>query len=190
MRLPVEAAVVSAAETLLPGQRIVESFDDTPASSTCKPMATAMSVASVSSAFAFCDSGRRYLFRLKDDGSVEVRSPGQDWRLVEKELGSGHAAISYHDFREGRPPRKLPEFDMVVANSGRVFAKEVGRTRFYFTMLEPMFRRNGDQPVRSVYFKLDPEQGQETADNADRLAHLEGENSTHPAAVRLPFFVK
>ncbi|MFN2512441.1 MAG: hypothetical protein ABR568_13615 [Pyrinomonadaceae bacterium] len=185
-----EAAVVSGLETLIPGQRILESHDDTLAPSTYRPEATSMSVASVSSAFDFRDSGRRYLFRLRDDGSVEVRSPDEDWRLVEKEPGSGHAAISYHDFRAGRSPQPLPKFDMIVADSGRVFAKEACRTRFYFTMLEPMFLRNGDLPVRSCYFKLDPEQGLETANNADRVAHLEGENSNHPAAVRFPLFRK
>ena len=79
---------------------------------------------------------------------------------------------------------------MIAANSGRVFVKEVDYARFFVTMLEPMFRREGNAAVPSMYFKLDPEQGLPQADNADRLVHLDVDvgNGDHPAAVRFPLF--
>ena len=102
--------------------------------------------------------------------------------------GKGPKAISYHLERDGEVS-DAPPFDMVAANSGRVFVKEACFARFYFTMLQPMFvPRGAGVPVPSMYFKLDPEQGIPEADNRDRLDHLAVPDSLHPAAVRFPLF--
>ena len=77
---------------------------------------------------------------------------------------------------------------MIAADSGRVLVKERGRASFYFTMLDPMFRRDANQPVPSAYFKLNPEQGLAAANAADRVQHLLGDDSDHPAAARFPLF--
>lgn len=167
----------------------ISSSDDEPrAPSTPRLEATSMSIARVAAETAFVDSGTRFFFRIRD-GRVEVRTIAGDWHLVEPEPGSGPEAISYHRRRLGETVVPERHFDMIAADSGRVFVKERGRARFFFTMLDPMFRREGNTPVPSAYFKLDPEQGLETANNADRVRQLPIEDdSDHPAAVRFPLF--
>ncbi len=165
--------------------RLIQSDDDEPkAESVPRYRADAMSVAHVASEVDYKDSGERYFFRICND-VVELRSRGIWMPLapVDQEPQS----IS---FRRERDPRRrpAPKFDMVAANSGRVFAKEVDYARFYVTMLEPMFRHLHNEPVPSAYFKLDPEQGLSTATDQDRLIHLAGIESSHPAAVRFPLF--
>ena len=120
---------------------------------------------------------------------VEFRTPDTEWRPLAPEGAPDGTpvAVSYHDERRGLVSW-APPFDMVAADSGRVFAKEVGRARFYLTMLEPMFRSFGNAAVPSMYFKLDPEQGDPEANDEDRLEHLDVPNSPHPAAVRFPLF--
>lgn len=170
-----------AAETLVDGN-----LDEPPAASVPKPRATSMSIARVSAETAFRDSGVRSFFRIRE-GVVEVRTVATDWATLEPFAGAGPLAVSYHESRRGLEAR-APAFDMVAADSGRVMVKERGRARFFFTMLDPMFRGVGNSPVPSLYFKLDPEQGQGGADNADRLAHLPAAPAEHPAAVRFPLF--
>ena len=168
--------------------RIAESHDEPAAPSTPRFEATSMSVARVAAETEFADSGTRFFFRIRN-GQVQFRTAFSDWALVEPSEERGPEAVSYHDHRSGDRLDPVPAFDMIAADSGRVFVKECGRARFYFTMLEPMFRRQGNSPVPSAYFKLDPEQGLDAADNADRVRHLPAENdSDHPAAVRFPLF--
>jgi hypothetical protein len=168
--------------------KIVDSADGYDAPSTPRTSADGMTVAVVSDAWGFSDSGPRRFFRI-NDGRVESHDasvPGDDWSILAPPGETNPRAISYHSKRLGETV--APAFDMVAANSGRVFAKEKDKCRFYFAMLEPMFRRNPNEPVRSAYFKLDPEQGQSDATDADRLVHLSGEGSSHPAAIRFPVF--
>lgn len=168
--------------------RIVASGDDRPAPSVPRRHADGMTVADVPDAWSFTDSGPRRFFRVVD-GLVERRAgPDQDWHRLVPLRREDSTGISYHRSRHGDPEE--PVFDMIAANSGRLFAKERGRTRFWFAMLEPMFRRAPNVPVRSAYFKLDPEQGSPDARIDDRLGHLAGETSSHPAAVRFPIFRK
>ena len=165
--------------------RIAESDYEPPAPSTVRLTATSMSIARVTSETAFADTGTRFFFRIVD-GRVDVRTVSSGWQPVAP-LNGNPLAISYH--RRCRGERSAPPyFDMVAADSGRVLVKERGRASFYFTMLDPMFRRDGNQPVPSAYFKLNPEQGLDTANTADRVQHLLGDDSDHPAAVRFPLF--
>lgn len=170
---------------------IVFSEGDEPAAGSMSRLeATSMSIARVASETAYADSGTRFFFRIRE-GQVEVSTLTSDWQLVQHGPGEGAKAISYKRLRIGRMLEPTPCFDMVAADCGRVFAKERGRARFFFTMLDPMFRREGNRPVPSAYFKLDPEQGLETANNADRVRQLsEQDDSNHPAAVRFPLFRK
>lgn len=170
---------------------IVPSEDDEPpADSVPRLEATSMSVARVASETAYADSGTRFFFRIRE-GQVEVSTLESDWQVVEHRPGQGATAISYKRLRLGEKLAPAPWFDMIAADSGRVFAKERGRARFFFTMLDPMFRRAGNRPVPSAYFKLDPEQGLEAANNADRVRQLPvQDDSDHPAAVRFPLFRK
>ena len=167
--------------------KIVDSDDAYDAPSEPRSSADGMTVAVIPDAWGFTDSGPRRFFRI-NEGRIECNAsvPGDDWKILAPVGEKNPSAISYHESRLGRTLH--PEFDMVAANSGRVFAKEAKKCRFYFTMLEPMFRQNPNEPVRSAYFKLDPEQGQSDANDADRLTHLQDEDISHPAAVRFPVF--
>ncbi len=172
--------------------RIVGTHDDTAAESVPRLAASGMSIAAVRSSFGFRDSGPRTFFSIAPDGSVTASGPdGQ--ALPPGTVPPARRAISYTSTRRPQTVSPAPKFDMIAANGGRIFAKERGRTRFYFTMLGPMFLRNGALPasglaVPSAYFKLDPEQGSPTANNADRLAQLPRRRIDHPAAFRFPFF--
>jgi hypothetical protein len=166
---------------------IVESFDDHPAASVRRLAADAMSIAVVTDETSLSDSGPRRFFRI-EAGEVKFQEPGAGWQTLAPNGSSLPLAISFHEGRRGRELGDTPRFDMVAANAGRVLVKEEGRSRFYCTMLEPMFRREGNRPVPSIYFKLDPEQGQSDANDADRLVHLVGADSDHPAALRVPLF--
>src|SRR5262249_26653018 len=151
-----------AEQVLIAGQsRIVDSHDDTAAGSVPRLAADGMSVAATRSAFGYRDSGPRTFFTVAADGSVTAggfhRTP-----LPEGTAPLRRRAIAYTRRRRPEALSPVPAFDLIAANGGRVFAKEAGRTRFYFTMLGPMFLRNGPVtrfglPVPSAYFKLDPE---------------------------------
>lgn len=171
--------------------RIVYSEEDEPAADSVPRLAaTSMSIARVNSETAYVDSGTRFFFRILE-GQVEVSTLASGWQLVEHQPGVGAEAISYKEKRVEKKLMPMPYFDMIAADSGRVFVKERGRARFFFTMLDHMFRREGNHPVPSAYFKLDPEQGLETANNADRVRQLPlQDDSDHPAAVRFPLFRK
>jgi hypothetical protein len=165
--------------------RIEESRDEPGAASVERFTAESMSIADVEGPLDYRDTGTNYQFRIVE-GRVWFRTPAEDWREVAPD-GEAAQAVSYHRLRAGELS-KAPVFDMVAANSGRVFAKEKGVARFYFTMLEPMFRVTPRDSVPSMYFKLDPEQGISTADNRDRLRHLDVADRDHPAAARFPLF--
>lgn len=168
--------------------KIVDSDDTYNVPSKPRRSADGMTVAVVPDAWGFSDSGPRRFFRINEDRIEwhDASIPGDDWKILAPCGETNPQAISYHSKRLGETV--TPAFDMVAANSGRVFAKEKDKCSFYFAMLEPMFRQNPNEPVRSAYFKLDPEQGRSDATDADRLVHLLGEDITHPAAIRFPVF--
>lgn len=170
------------------GHRIDPAIDEKQADSTPNDSADGMTVALVPDAWSFMDSGVRRFFRIVDPGHVEWRTADQSWQPLEAGPGLGQSAVSYHVTRAGQTVDPAPLFDMIAADGGRVFAKEKGYAKFYFTMLEPMFRRNPNINVRSAYFKLDPEQGQADARTDDRLNHLANEDNDHPAVLRFPAF--
>src|SRR5688572_28242090 len=86
--------------------------------------------------FLYRDSGRRYEFQIKPDGVsqgvVHVTPPvlkGGTQVVTLKD------AISYERSRTGeRFP--APVFDLIASNGGRVFAKEKGRDRFFFAVVD------------------------------------------------------
>ncbi len=170
----------------LVSQRILWSDDEPKAASVPRLSADSMSIARVESEHSYRDSGTRYFFRINGGGVAEVSTLTEGWRPIARPR-RGPESIDYRRTRTPLPVR-APRFDMIVADSGRVFVKEESYARFYVAMLDPMFRGAGNEPFPSCYFKLDPEQGEPDADNADRLVHLAGVPDTHPATIRFPLF--
>jgi len=160
--------------------------------------ASAHSIAAVPTRFAYNDSGAHYLYRIERGSIVFSDDGGATWAAVSVQ------AISYDTMRNG-DRIVSPVFDMVAANSGRVFAKEAGTARFYFALLDQMFwqyktastdgldvsaavARSLEKPVPSTYFKLDPERNQPGEQIADLLRPLQGDYHDHPAAERFDMF--
>lgn len=155
----------------------------------------------------YADSGQRFAFRL-NNGVLEYRtqSPGTaftgEW-LAFQAAGSGsRQAVSYLRKRAGEP-LQTPRFEMIAAGGNRVFAKEEGRDRFFFTIIDPLFwqYKESDDPtdretdvVPGVYFKLDPEAGVAGANNRDLVRQIEEDPAGcfhgHPATVRFPVYRK
>ena len=176
--------------SLIGSPRITASYDDRNAVDTSCPSrpqltATSMSVAVVPDANSYKDSGQRYFFAI-EDGVAKVRRPGEAFATIAR-AGQGAKVVSYHVKRRGQVSA-APAFDMIAAGAGRVLVKEVGVARFYFAMLDPHFYLHPLEPVRSLYFKLDPETGNPAASNEHRREHLAGQLLDHPAAVRIPLF--
>jgi hypothetical protein len=128
----------------LVSQRIFWSDDEPKAESVPRLSADSMSVARVESELSYCDSGTRYFFRINGDGVAEVSTLTEGWRQIARPR-RGPESIDYRRTRTPLPA-PAPRFDMIVADSGRVFVKEEGYARFYVTMLEPMFRGAGNAP--------------------------------------------
>jgi len=142
--------------------------------------ATAMSIALHGAQNNYMDSGTRWFFTLDAIGRATY------WNLV-PEMGTLTDGISYHRLRRGEPLYEM-RFDMIAANSGRVFAKRKDHNEFYFAMLEPMFRNAAGQDAPSLYFKVDPQKGQPGNDLADLVDHFVGTALDHPATFRMPLF--
>jgi hypothetical protein len=160
--------------------------------------ASANSIAAVPSRFSYNDSGAHYEFKIDEGSAFFSTDNGATWQLIAEQM------ISYDDMRVGdRAP--APKFDIIAANGGRVFAKEVGFDRFYFAILDQMFwqyetspgdgidsapavTRTFEKAVPSTYFKLDPERNEPGEQIEDLLRPLEGEYHDHPAAERFDLF--
>ena len=104
--------------------------------------------------FLYRDSGKRYEFKISN-GAISFQPPANGLTEIQR-------AISYDDNRVGELIQPLPQFDMVAANAGRVFAKEKGVDRFYFALLDHNYIHaivpgTPEFSVPSVYFKLDPQ---------------------------------
>ena len=104
--------------------------------------------------FLYRDSGKRYEFEIRD-GAISFQPAANGLTSIPR-------AISYDENCVGTLIQPLPQFDMVAANAGRVFAKEKGIDRFYFALLDHNYihaivRGTPEFSVPSTYFKLDPE---------------------------------
>ena len=97
------------------------------------------------------DGGKRYEYTIAN-GALSVQPQPASPVLRE--------AISYHETRHG-DPIPVPQFDLVAANGSRVFAKEAGRDRFFFAIVDAMYVHAGPDgrefTIPGMYFKLDPE---------------------------------
>jgi hypothetical protein len=165
--------------------RITDDFDDQGCPGTPKTSATAMSIAVVQDENSYRDSGQRQFFQLSAGGQVSFQRQLADGTKTAAADLPG--SISYRNKRTG-VRRPAPPFDMVAAGGGRVFAKQRDCSVFFINMLDPSFRATGGNIIPSLYFKLDPEQGETTRNDADRLAQVPDTDFTHPAAVRFPLF--
>lgn len=170
--------------------------------STTRTFASSSSIAlrEDESRFAYRDSGRHYEFEIRE-GVAWFRHSLVDWRTmtdwsVIQPDKMGPQSVSYHHRRAGQM-QEAPQFDMISASSGRVFAKEKGKDNFYFAILDPQFiqyRHSGeDDPTDNIsvpgtYFKLDPEQNLPSERTPDLLAHLDGEFHDHPATEKFELF--
>jgi hypothetical protein len=166
-----------ARQNMRPARRIGESAI-TPASEPKK--------SAVAFSFSFRQPGKRYEFRLGNDGKVVATSPDGTATTLDK-------AWSYKQLRKGASVT-LPQFDLIAANGGRVFAKVKNADDFYFLGMDHLFVEpakdspNTDITIASTYFKLDPEFAQSTANPADLMVTTENIPMNHPASERLPFF--
>lgn len=135
--------------------------------------------------FTYKDSGKRYEFKLSDDGKVTATHPDGTVTLLDK-------ARSFNELRKGKVV-PLPEFDMIAANGGRVFAKVKGADDFYFAGMDHLFihafSENGPEvSIPSTYFKLDPEFNQPNQNPDDLLFTTNGIPGGHPASERFAMF--
>ncbi|HVQ14193.1 MAG TPA: hypothetical protein VMS40_11405, partial [Vicinamibacterales bacterium] len=79
------------------------------------------------------DSGQRREFTLDPNGVVRFQPPVVD--ESGRSVSAITAAIS-HAVKRGGSRSIAPPFELVAANGGRVFAKERGKDRFYFAMVD------------------------------------------------------
>lgn len=197
----VQGSVKRAAYTIC-GEAMDDSIESVPRlSATCFSMAGIPSDAfrrgKPGARFLYRDSGKRYEFSVKKTTSPP---PGASPRFLPLSVlnpdGSTTQltqAITYNHFRkfpgENVP---LPEFDLIAADGGRVFAKQRGLDRFFFATLDEMFihadAAGHEFSIPSVYFKLDPEFNHANASVADLLAHLQGNFARHPATRPYPIY--
>jgi hypothetical protein len=150
-----------------------------------KNAATAMSIAIVADELSYRDSGQRQFFQLSPEGHVSFQRRLADGTRTGPDALPG--SISFSDKRSV-VPTPAPAFDMIAAGGGRVFAKQKNQPIFYINVLDPMFLTEGGNIIPSLYFKLDPEQGQVGRNDRDRLAQVPDTDFKHPAAVRFPLF--
>lgn len=134
------------------------------------------------------ETGKRYEFTLGTDGRVTATHPDGTKTILDK-------ARSFTQKRIAVDLTTVPQFDLIAANGGRVFAKAVGTDDFYFTGMDDMFFvwdqvRNKDISIRNYYFKLDPEFKQQGQNLPDLLENtkLIPRIDHHPATERLPVF--
>lgn len=145
-----------------------------------------MSVAAAApNAFSYTDSGQRQFFTLTADGRASFVRIGSDGAPGEQR--NLDRAVSFERRRLGEV--NTPVFEMISAGGGRVFAKEKDSANFYIAVMDRMFLLNdGSGFVPSLYWKLDPEQGEPDAHSQDLLLPVPTQNFHHPAAVRFRFF--
>jgi len=192
----VQATIKKASYTIC-GEAVEQPVDSVPKlSASCFSMAGIPSDAfhqgKPGARFLYRDSGKRYEFSVKKAGNPSRCQPvtalnpdGTTTQLTQ--------AITYHRARKfPGETLPLPEFDLIAADGSRVFAKEKGRDRFFFAILDEMFihadATGREFAIPSVYFKLDPEFNRPTANVADLLVHLQWDFARHPATRSYPIY--
>jgi hypothetical protein len=139
--------------------------------------------------FLYRDSGKRYEFTIKTDGTVGVQPvPPSSGPVLQ-------TAMTFNLTRDGDFIVPSPQFDLIAANGGRVFAKEKGVDRFYFAIIDNSFihfdsfaPERGEFTVPDTYFKLDPEFNLPSARIGDVMAPLAGEFGGHPASAMFSLY--
>jgi hypothetical protein len=139
--------------------------------------------------FLYRDSGKRYEFTIKSDGTVGVHPTPPSPNPVLQ------TAMTFNRVRDGDIIVPNPQFDLIAANGGRVFAKEKGVDRFYFAIIDNSFihfdsfaPERGEFSVPDTYFKLDPEFNLPSARVGDVLAPLAGDFGGHPASAMFSLY--
>ncbi len=137
--------------------------------------------------FTYKETGKRYEFALSLDGKVTATHPDGTKTILGK-------ARSFTHLRKGEEELTPPQFDLIAANGGRVFAKAIGTDDFYFTTMDHLFidwdpNQAKEVSIPGTYFKLDPQfaqQGQNVFDLLETTKNITVFDN--PASERLPVF--
>jgi hypothetical protein len=133
--------------------------------------------------YRYRDSGKRYEVEIRN-GTVYARHPdGREDALTQM--------VSHSRLRAGEMSA-APPFDLIAASNGRLFAKERGRDRFFFTTMDETFihadKQGRELAVPSSYYKIDPEFNAPNAQLQHLTTPFAGCFAGHPAAERFPLF--
>ena len=130
----------------------------------------------------YSDDGTRHALRLDPSGTITLVSGPVDEPLV--------AATHRERLRAGEVDPGTLRFSLVAANGGRVFAKELGRFRFWLLATEDLDvvrdpkTKGAVRNIANAYFALDPQFNDPHADAAELINPLVEHHGVHPSVER------
>lgn len=158
---------------------------------------------SVFDRFNYRDGGKYLQFKIDGDdvtwndaypaGNFRLFAPASQVFNSPSDLEGSALTVSYDDKRLGEWS-EAPTFEMIVASSDRVFAKERGVDSFYLAVPTHLYLHKTSGGERIVlpqsFFKNDPELGSPDARLEDLLFHvaIDGDDERHLATERFPLY--